>query len=337
MALVNAQATTFTFGTDGNDIINAQYMLGDLIDGKGGNDTITGLDGSDWLYGGAGRDTIYGMGGHDVLDGGAGNDRLYGGTGNDVLRPDSGGTGDDFMDGGADIDTVEYSNAAVTRGIKLDLRITTAQYTGGAGRDTIRNVENVVGTNFNDTIIGNDADNFIMAGEGGDALSGGNGNDNLLAGFGDFNGDTLNGGAGNDNLSGGYGADTLNGGTGNDALQGGLGADVLTGGAGIDQFRFDLTTDSDAAGMDTIMDFNGAEDTIFINPLSWAINPQDTAFIGSAAFSNAGHSEIRATYVGITQLVEIDIGGNGSVDMMLRVNGTALALDDFVTGGLILL
>ena len=46
---INAQATTFTFGTAASNTITAQYLLGDLIDGLGGNDTIFGLDGGDKL------------------------------------------------------------------------------------------------------------------------------------------------------------------------------------------------------------------------------------------------------------------------------------------------
>ena len=34
---INARATTYTYGTAGNDIITAQYLLGDLIDGLGGD------------------------------------------------------------------------------------------------------------------------------------------------------------------------------------------------------------------------------------------------------------------------------------------------------------
>ena len=67
---INAHATTFTFGTAGKDIIDAQYLLGDMIDGLGGDDIINGLDGNDLLLGGTGRDTISGNGGNVVIDGG---------------------------------------------------------------------------------------------------------------------------------------------------------------------------------------------------------------------------------------------------------------------------
>ena len=65
----------------------------------------------------------------------------------------------------------------------------------------------------------------------------------------------------NNTLSGGNGNDTLNGGSGNDILYGGAGNDTLTGGAGNDNFVFN-TAISAATNVDTITDFNVAQDTI---------------------------------------------------------------------------
>lgn len=330
MALINARASAFTYGTSGSDIINASYLLGDQIDGLAGNDTISGLDGPDTLLGGAGRDVLYGLGGHDVLDGGAGNDKLYGGAGNDILRPDSGGIGDDLIDGGSDWDTVDYSSAAVTRGVRVDLRITTAQKTLGAGTDTIRNVEMVIGTSFNDRIIGTSGDNHLFGGVGCDSLDGGDGNDGLYGGYlADLGGDTMNGGNGDDLLSAGNGADVLSGGAGNDRIYSRGGADLVSGGLGSDRFIFQDTADSNASGRDRILDFDGAEDLIVLEPLFFVINSRDTQFIGSNAFSMSGVPEIRVTSNAGTQLVEVDTTGNGGADMAIEVVGTALALDDF--------
>lgn len=323
---INEAATSYTFGTAGNDIINAQYLLGDLINGLAGNDTITGLDGGDTLLGGDGRDTLYGLGGHDVLDGGSGNDRLFGGAGNDILRPDNGLVGKDLIDGGDGIDTIDYGAFGGSRGVRVDLRITSAQDTRGAGTDTIVNVENVVGTSFDDVIIGSDADNFLMAGAGRDTLSGGNGNDTLWAGLGDLNGDILSGDNGRDNLLGGYGNDTLNGGADNDLLTGSLGADVLSGGTGRDRFNFQGVGDSDLVAVDRILDFNGAEDLILLQPLQYSARVD---FIGSNAFVASGASQIRVTSNAGTQLVEVDVNGDGSGEMKIQVVGTALAADDF--------
>jgi len=438
---INAKATTFTFGTTGNDIINAQYLLGDLIDGLAGDDTITGLDGNDTLIGGTGKDTLSGLGGNDLLDGGSGNDRLFGGSGDDLLRPDNGLIGADYIDGGDGLDTVDYGLSGATRGIRVDLRIVTAQDTRGAGRDTIVNIENVTGTRFNDTLIGSSAANILSGGEGSDNLDGGDGhdvieggsgNDNLKGGIGndriapdnggtgndvvnggigidtvdyrnltgtqgvqldlrltgaqdtkgagidtilnieqiygsnyndtiigtngdnwmhaskgsdslfgsdgndslfsdpvDNAGDNLDGGSGNDILRGGFGNDTLSGGLGDDRLTGSWGSDQLSGGAGVDLFTFSGEYDSSVAAPDVILDFNGAEDTISLQ--SWNITAT-RAFIGTSAFTGTGITEIRVTSDGVTQLVEVDHDGNGSgdVDMAIKVVGTALTLEDFI-------
>ncbi|MFO0777769.1 MAG: hypothetical protein U0223_09235 [Nitrospira sp.] len=134
------------------------------------------------------------------------------------------------MDGGIGIDTASYSNG--TAGVTVNLSLTTAQNTVGAGSDTLLNLENLTGSNFNDNFIGNAGNNV---------LSGLSGNDKLT------------GGAGNDMLVGGLGADSLNGGLGNDTFDYnavnespvGTGRDVITGFAGSGAAigdQIDLTT-----------------------------------------------------------------------------------------------
>ncbi len=189
---INAKATTYTFGTSANNVITAEYLLGDLIDGLGGDDTIHGLGGNDTLKGGTGHDALNGNAGNDILDGGNGNDKLYGGFGDDILQP---GLGNDFVDGGDGIDTVDYSVGGLTRGVTVDLRLATQQYTRGAGYDTIINVENVIGSNYADTINGSALNNKITSGAGNDTVYGNDGHDNIHDGAGS---DVYNGGTGND-------------------------------------------------------------------------------------------------------------------------------------------
>lgn len=306
---IDAKAFTFTFGTDGNDIIDAQYLLGDMIDGGAGNDTITGLNASDLLIGGLGNDTLLGLDGNDTLDGGAGRDNLVGGAGNDLLRPDTGAIGNDVVDGGDGVDTLDFFTSAVVRGVRIDLGVTDVQGTRGAGADLILNVENVTGSTFDDRLTGSTADNMLIGGLGNDELDGAGGNDNLIAGTGD---DRVDGGAGSDDISGG------------------LGADQLTGGAGFDAFLYRSVGESSVTqGIDRITDYNGAEDIIIVLPLSFVVNVDATRFIGSADFTSSGVSEIRVTDHNGVQLVEIDKNGNGGIDMTFEVVGTTLTFDDF--------
>ena len=73
----------------------------------------------------------------------------------------------------------------------------------------------------------------------------------------------ITGNAASNRLNGMDGNDTLVGGSdvGNDTLIGGAGNDRLTGGAGNDSFVFN-TAISAASNVDTITDFNVANDTI---------------------------------------------------------------------------
>ncbi|WP_341328737.1 SwmB domain-containing protein [Methylotuvimicrobium sp. KM2] len=81
-------------------------LLGDnssIMEGDGGNNTLTGTGDNERLYGHGGDDTITGGDGADLIRGGAGNDTLFGGDGNDVLID---GNGNDTFDAGAGDDLI---------------------------------------------------------------------------------------------------------------------------------------------------------------------------------------------------------------------------------------
>ncbi|MDZ3993291.1 retention module-containing protein [Pseudomonas sp. Teo4] len=155
-----------------------------------GNVTHNGSSANDVLLAGDGNDTLNGNNGHDVLVGGAGNDSLYGGNGDDLLI---GGAGNDLLDGGNGIDTASYATASGP--VTVNLSLSGAQNTGGAGVDTLARIENLIGSDYGDTLIGNNGDNVLDGGLGHDVLNGGGGNDILIGGPGK---DTLTGGVGND-------------------------------------------------------------------------------------------------------------------------------------------
>jgi Ca2+-binding RTX toxin-like protein len=177
----------------------------------------------------------------DVLIGGEANDYFLAGSGNDVLR---GGAGGDELYGGDGEDTADYSQAATGVAIALDGSVVRL---GEAQGDNLQQIEDLLGSAFNDTLAGNGLANVLEGGAGADALDGRGGNDTLsyehsaagvtvslttgVALGGDAEGDTL---ARFVNLLGSAFADTLAGDAGNNVLEGGAGADTLYGSGGTD-------------------------------------------------------------------------------------------------------
>ena len=165
--------------------------------------TINGTNGGDSLYGGAAADVINGLNGNDTLKGFGGADRLDGGNG---------------------IDTVFYGDSSAGVGINL----ATGRGVGGSAEgDTLISIENVFGSNFNDTLTGTSGANQLHGQDGNDVIKGGGGND------------FLDGGNGNDILvSSIWAASTLDGGAGDDTFKGSGASDVLIGGSGSDTADF---------------------------------------------------------------------------------------------------
>ncbi|MCW5736629.1 MAG: FG-GAP repeat protein [Enhydrobacter sp.] len=278
----------------------------DRLFGHAGKDTLDGGLGDDTAYGGGGKDSLRGREGNDVLDGGGGDDELLGAEGNDVIDGGSGndtlagGEGDDSLDGGGDIDTARYVSASA--GVMVDLALTSAQDTGGAGIDTLRNIENATGSDFGDRLWGSDGANV------------------------------LTGGAGDDVLVGRQGDDGLDGGAGDDRLNGGAGANTLTGGEGNDRFVFDsplvagtITTITDlSAGTDQI----ALGSTVFtkvgpVGPLA-----ANRFFIGSEAHD----SKDRIIYNAASGALLYDPDGSGSqaaTQFATVTPGLALTAGDF--------
>ena len=96
------------------------------------------------------------------------------------------GGGYDTVDGGAGVDTVSYENSWA--GVVVNLATGVGQY-GEASRDVLVNVENLLGSAYDDTLTGNAGVNRLNGGAGNDALDGGAGNDILVGGVGSATGD----------------------------------------------------------------------------------------------------------------------------------------------------
>jgi Ca2+-binding RTX toxin-like protein len=156
---------------------------------------------------------------------------LNGFNGDDFLAS---GDGNDTFLGAAGSDTVSYE--AASGPVVVDL---TAGTGTGMGTDTLTDVQNAIGGDFDDTITGNGLDNALDGGLGNDTVDG-------LAGT-----DVVNGGGGNDHVLGGDGAfDVVDGDAGNDNVDEGAaanGADFLFGDTGTDTLNYGArTTDTRA-------------------------------------------------------------------------------------------
>ncbi|WP_423298271.1 calcium-binding protein, partial [Arcobacter sp. YIC-310] len=250
---------TMTGGS--NDDIFIAGDEADTLRGEAGTDTLQGQDGDDSLYGGTGEDLLEGGAGADTLSGEAGDDNIQGGTGNDKIVASYQASGEDadndndIIDGGANNDTIDYSGSEFDSH-KINANLSTNTITAdGADSDTVTNVENIIGTNYDDSdintiddiiigdnkansingmagddsLVGNDNDDIIRGGTGYDTIDGGADNDTL---YGDAGNDLILGGTGEDSLYGNADDDVLDGGDNDDYLDGGAGNDTLKGGAG---------------------------------------------------------------------------------------------------------
>jgi Ca2+-binding RTX toxin-like protein len=371
---------------------------GNVLSGLDGDDTLNGGGsdaGDDTVLGGAGVDTItyqgatagvsvdlaYGLrqntggGGWqrigdvenltgsalgDLLIGDAAANRLRGADGSDVLV---GGLGGDTLDGGDGSDRIDF-DAAGSR-VKINLALTGAQDTK-LGVKLIVNVENVLGTAFNDAITGDRRANALYGKDGGDVLDGKAGADTIEGGAGN---DLIEGGSGIDradfadaagavsvNLAltvrqdTGNGLDTLSGienlfgssfgdilrgdGKGNrldgwsgaDTLIGGGGADVLTGGAGVDRYVINSLGDILSSSADRITDLEDGEAIDLSGVDANANLAGNQAFIQMTRFT--GHAgELIMRYVSAKDITRVLLDVDGD-----KVADGAIVLTGVQTG-----
>jgi Ca2+-binding RTX toxin-like protein len=302
--LVNLETNVASGGTGSGDTF---YSIENLIGSDDRIDRFIGTSAANHFIGQGGGDFFNGRDGDDILDGGRDGDILYGEGGNDTII---GGAGQDYLDGGAGNDTVVYTGSSA--GVTVDLAGGTTS--GGdadgpvqiVGRgtairhDIIVDIENAVGSSFDDHLIGNAGANKLSGGSGDDTLTGGAGSDTLNGGDGsdtaDYSdatrgvkldlsrsksaGDTyisienLSGSGFNDELRGDRNANTLTGQGGNDTLYGGAGNDTVLGdfadpadvpprpglGTGYATLGPDATNNSIATAFDISSNFSLVED-----------------------------------------------------------------------------
>ena len=161
-------------GTSGDDTIDGTAG-NDVIVGLGGDDLIRGLGGSDVICGGSGDDVVRGSSAGGDIYGDRGNDTLYsrgaagltGGSGNDTLNAATDGSYDLLPGPAVDLvlgsatqpDEVQYGSDAVR---PIHANLITGIVTG-QGRDTLVNVDSVLGGPFDEacTLIGDEATGFM--------------------------------------------------------------------------------------------------------------------------------------------------------------------------------
>jgi Ca2+-binding RTX toxin-like protein len=264
-------------GTAGNDTItNSVSSFGplttsgnDSVLGEGGNDSIQGGSGLDTLRGGAGIDTLLGGNDNDILAGDAGDDLLFGQAGNDLI------------DGGSGFDIISFfatsSDGAVSVAISAVGGVNGGTSTAGPlvlnqGNDTFVNIEQVNGSNANDTITVNSADTstftFLVRGNAGNDLLVNNNPTRNTSIFLDYRSTAVTAGVSVDLAAGRAsdglgGIDTISGFAG---LRGTDRNDTLLGSADADRFRARAGSDfiDGRAGFD-IADYGQAPGAVSIN------------------------------------------------------------------------
>ena len=166
----------------------------DLATGRAtgeGTDTISsftevyGSPQPDTLVGDGAANFLAGNAGDDKLSGGGANDKLYGGDGYDYLK---GNAGTDTLDGQLGGGNADYSDAPAA--VSVNLTTTTAN------EDILKNLNDITGSRFDDTLVGNAMSNWLVGGAGADKLSGMDANDTLTSRDGISGNDSLDGGAG---------------------------------------------------------------------------------------------------------------------------------------------
>ena len=153
----------------------------------------------------------------------------------------------DNINGLGGIDTVSYASA--TSAVNVSLSIVGPQNTGGSGVDTLISIENITGSNFNDTLQGDAGNNVLNGGLGSDFVSyssatgsvtvnlqsgsatGAAGFDTLISienAIGSNFADTIFGSNLNNVIASGGGNDIINASLGSDVIDGGLGTDTVS-------------------------------------------------------------------------------------------------------------
>lgn len=185
-----------TPGGDVRDIVSYSNWVQNAVQvnlltkkgGLNGNDQILeieaviGTPSSDHIVGDHNGNSLIGNGGGDTLIGNNGDDLLYNNGRAGVSTRFVPGSGADMVVGSAaGLDTVDYSASPQAVTVNLGGKLGQGE---GVGKDTLTDIDGVIGSNNSDTLIGSPGNDRIYAGNGNDQVDGRGGNDYIEGGAG---------------------------------------------------------------------------------------------------------------------------------------------------------
>ncbi|MES2942672.1 MAG: DUF4347 domain-containing protein [Pseudomonadota bacterium] len=348
---------------------------GDTFLGGAGRDTLIGGTGSDSLDGGVDTDEMTGGDGSDVYyvddsqdvvletnadDSTGGTDAVFSSlgeytlganiedgrivsagvadlTGNSLDNLFYAGDGDNVLNGAAGNDTVSYqfAGSAVTVGLQ-----TGGQNTGGSGLDSLISINNLVGSNYNDTLSGSSANNLLDGGAGVDTVSyagvgsavvarlntgsasGTSSGNDTLTGV-----ENLVGSSYNDTLVGHGGANVLTGGAGDDVLNGLGGADTMAGGNGSDVYYVNRSDDIVTETNDSIV--TGGYDKVYSYLAAYTLsaNVEKGRIVSTGTASLTGNELDNILYAGLGNNLLDGAGGTDTVSYSHVTSAVSVSLD----------
>jgi Ca2+-binding RTX toxin-like protein len=181
-------------GLDGEDSLTASGFpetTSIVVLGGNGGDSLTGGATEDALVDGGGDDLVDAAGGDDAVPNNEGKDSLHAGPGEDLFISNSVCNGD-LLDGGGDRDNANWANFGSA--ISIDMGARKAGLVGPAGSPqcpsaslltSMEAIEDIEGTNGNDTLVGDAGENQLLGRPGHDSYFAAGGNDSILANSGD--------------------------------------------------------------------------------------------------------------------------------------------------------
>lgn len=265
-------------------------------------------------------------------------------TGDDLILSTNDPT--DFINGLSGIDTVSYILATA---VNVSLSIVGPQNTGGSGVDTLISIENIIGSNFNDTLQGNSGNNILDGGLGIDFVSyssaagsvtinldgglatGAAGFDTLISienAIGSDFSDTIFGSNVNNVIASGGGDDNIIGSSGSDVIDGGIGTDTvsyssLTSGP-IILGAFGVLTKSAGVvdqlnNVEIIVATSSNQDTVDLS-LATAAAAVSTTVNLAGSFNNVQVNLIAAPAINLSLLQFENVAGSGVADTITGNN-----------------